>query len=244
MANNRQNPNARPGGRALVLLVTAAGLAWTVSGCSGLNESRVKPGDPLMGEKQPSGPTIGPPQPPQNRANMQVPNGPTATAAKSNAQMAANVDPLLGGKTLVIPDPNQPTQTVGGWQPKDKQPGVVVGAGGPGVTIRAPEQPGIQPVPPPTINGNLPPVPNTNATTPAPVPVTGTGPFPDYDQVVAALKQRGMVWQTQQGVAGGVRFTCGVASSQDPTQIQVFEATAPDYRSAMLAVINKIDQSR
>ncbi len=246
MANNRQNPNARPGGRALVLLVTAAGLAWTISGCSPLNESRAKPGgDPLMGEKAPGGPTIGPPQPPQNRANMQVPSGPTATASKSNAQMAAGVDPLQGGKALIIPDPTQPTQTVGGWQPKDKQPGVVVGAGGPGVTIRPPEQP-IQPVPPPTFNGQLPPVPNTGATVPAPAPGTGsgTGPFPDYDKLILELKQRGMVWQTQQGVAGGVRFTCGVASSQDPSQIQVYEATGPDYRSAILAVINKIDQSR
>src|SRR5437879_2465891 len=89
--------------------------------------------------------TSGPmPSPPQNRAGMGVPQ-PPATASKSVAAMNANLDPLVGGKAIGIPDPGG-AQTVGGWQAKDKAPGVL---------LKQPEAATIVPVPPPTIKTNL-----------------------------------------------------------------------------------------
>src|SRR5439155_21582580 len=154
-------PGKRDRRRAELALLL--GTACLAGGCQSSNESRTKTPDPLMGEKAPLSPSIGPTPPPQNRANMNVPPPPT-TASKSIAAMV--VDPLTGGKTIGIPDPNAPAQTAGGWIAKDKLTGT---AGGPTVNIRAPEQPPIQPVPPPTYNPNLPPVPGATA---VPVPLT------------------------------------------------------------------------
>src|SRR5205814_1720477 len=138
------------------------------------------------------------------------------------------VDPLPGGKAIGIPDPTATAQA--SWVAKDKPPAP---PGVPTVNIRPPEQPPIQPVPPPTHNPDLPPV-----------PVTQSAPPPDSD-LAAALKARGVVYQQQSNVPGGVRFRCGVAPNpQDPTVLVVYEAVAADYRSAVIAVLNQIDKSR
>src|SRR5438552_2226440 len=57
-------------------------------------------------------------------------------------------------------------------------------------------------------------------------------------------KAPGVVYQQQDSVPGGVRFRCAVPSPQDPTVLERYEATAADYRSAVLAVLNQIDKSR
>ena len=213
-------------------LVCAAGLGLLIAGCASVNDSRAKPGgDPLFGEKAVDRPPIGPTPPPQNRAGMNVPPPPTTTAAKSTAAIIANPpDPLTTTRPpLSIGDPN--TQTVGGWQPKsDGQP---AGAGGPGVQLKTPETPVIQPVPPPTIN-SLQPVPT--------IPISGVAAPTDSAQLLAALKARGMVWNTQTPVAGGVRFSCGIRNAQNPNLIQAYDATAADATSAMSAVLQKLDQ--
>ena len=220
--------SGKKGSRPAVLALLLGALCLT-AGCQSTNESRTKTPDPLMGEKAPVMPSIGPTPPPQNRANMTVPPPPTSTASKSITAMV--VDPLSGGKAIGIPDPNAPAQTAG-WVVKDKQPGGTgSGAGGPTVSIRAPE---IQPVPPPTYNPNLPPNPLVT-----PVPAVS-----DADPLLTALKTRGMVYQQQDNVPGGVRFRCAVPSPQDPTVLERYEATAADYRSAVLAVLNQIDKSR
>jgi hypothetical protein len=211
---------------ANVGLVCAVSLGWLiVPGCTSLNDTRAKPGgDPLFGEKQVDRPPIGPTPPPQNRAGMTVPPAPTTTAAKSTAAIIANPpDPLTTTRPpLAIGDAS--TQTVGGWQPKTA--GQTSGAGGPTVQLQTPQSPGIQPVP-------------------LPVPVVpinlGGGPN-DTTQLMAALKARGMIWNTEQPVAGGVHFSCGLAASpQNPTLIHVYDATAADAAAAMNAVLQKID---
>jgi hypothetical protein len=200
-------------------------------GCASLNDSRAKAGgDPLFGEKQVDRPPIGPTPPPQNRAGMNVPPGPTATASKSTAAILANPPEPL---TTTRPSPalgDQATQTVGGWQPKtDGQP---TSAGGPGVQLKMPETAVLQPVPPPI---------NSQQPVPA-VPSYGPAPANDTTQLLATLKSRGMVWNTQTPVAGGVRFSCGIRNSQNPNLIQAFDATAADAPSAMSAVLQKLDQ--
>lgn len=241
-------PTRRPA--LAVLLVGLASCFVTLAGCQAPNESRAQPGgDVLFGEKPFEKPSIGPTPPPQNRANLQAPQPPTATASKSITSMIANPDPLLGGKSIAITDPNaRPAgNPQGSWMAKDKQPtpGVTVGGNGsPSVTIRSPELPPVQPVPPPTVQIqpiDYAPVPNS-AQPPPPMPQTGSVPFADYNQLMAALKARGVLWTNQQGVAGGVRFSAGLPNPQDNSYERVVEATAPDYRSAIIAVLRKIDE--
>jgi hypothetical protein len=216
---------------ANVGLVCAVSLGWLiVPGCAALNDSRAVPGgDPLFGEKQVDRPPIGPTPPPQNRAGMTVPPAPTTTAAKSITSIIANPpDPLTTTRPpLAIGDAS--TQTVGGWQPKND--GQTTGAGGPTVQLLTPQAPGIQPVP----------LPTGNPLQPVPIHLGG-GPN-DTTQLLATLKDRGMLWNTQQPVAGGVHFSCGIASSpQNPTLVHVYDATAADAAAAMSAVLQKIDQ--
>jgi hypothetical protein len=232
----RQGKRGQLRWQGLGLVGAAAVGLLIVSGCQSLNDSRAKPGgDPLFGEKAVDRPPIGPTPPPQNRAGM-VPSPPTSTAAKSNTQ--ALLESLPNGKApLSIGDTNQQTtQTAAGWQPKDGQPTVTVtgATGGPGVQIKTPEAVPIPPVSLPAIN-TLQPVPT--------VPVNPVAPSAanDTDQLLAQLKARGMVWNTQQPIAGGVRFSCGIASSQNPNAIEAYEATAADYRSAISAVLQKLN---
>jgi hypothetical protein len=215
-------------------------MSLAVGGCQATNESRAKPGgDVLFGEKPIERPPIGPTQPPQNRAGMNAPSPPPATASKSNAAMLIGNDPLSGGKQIGIPDPQksqqQQTLTVGDWQPQGAPTGqggsLTNGSGGPGVILRQPDAGPIQPVPPPVIrssSGNAVPVVNANAAV-------------ADDQLQAALKSRGVLWQDQKVLADGVHFTCRVPNPHDPNFTRVFEATAGDYRSAVLAVIQQLD---
>jgi hypothetical protein len=215
---------------AQIGLACAVYLVW-LPGCASVNDTRAKPGgDPLFGEKQVERPPIGPTPPPQNRAGMNVPPPPTTTAAKSTAAIIANPpDQLTTTRPpLSIGESPSPTQTAGGWQPKtDGQP---TGAGGPGVQLKTPETPAIQPVPPPTIH-SVQPVPT--------IAISGAG-APSDAALLAALKARGMVWNTQTPVAGGVRFSCGIADPQNPGVIQAYDATAADAPSAMNAVLQKL----
>jgi hypothetical protein len=74
------------------------------------------------------------------------------------------------------------------------------------------------------------------------VPISGAAAPNDPNQLLAALKARGMVWNTQTPIAGGVRFSCGMRNPQNPNVIQAFDASAADAPSAMSAVLQKLDQ--
>src|SRR5271155_1493470 len=91
---------------AVSLVYAVCLAALTTVGCQSTNESRSKPGDPLVGEiPPPTTPSVGPTPPPQNRANMATPQTPQSTASKSNADIVANLaEPLDGSKRLVIAD--------------------------------------------------------------------------------------------------------------------------------------------
>jgi hypothetical protein len=229
------------------------------TGCQGTKGTQTASSDPLMGEKTPERPygVAGPTPPPQNRAGMSS-GQPQATASKSNAAMLMP-DPLTGGKSIGIPDGDQPpAATTGGWQAKDPQPG---NPGGPGVTLRTPEPVPvpIQHVPPPSnVPGTTPaagavlqpaptpaPVPTVVATPTAPTPqVVSPVAFTEPDPLQSALKTRGVIWQDQKTESDGVHFTCRVANSQDPNFVRVYEAVGHDYRTAVQAVLEQIDQKR
>jgi len=251
-------------------LLCALGLAAVLApGCQATKNTQTAAHDPLMGERVPEQPfgVAGPTPPPQNRAGMTGPSAPQATASKSNAAMLVP-DPLLGAKPIAIADSTstqpQKAATTGGWQAKDPQPGNPPGsAGGPGVILREPVPVPvvpIQPVAPPTnvpsvapgVGAAVQPVPPPSAIVPtvaagpgaaAAQPVSPVG-FTDSDPLQTTLKSRGVIWQDQKTLDDGVHFTCRVVNSQDPNFVRVYEAIGPDYRSAVQAVLDQIDQQR
>jgi hypothetical protein len=220
-------------------LCIASLVLMAFAGCQATNETRAKPHDPLMGEKEPEKTygVAGLPPPPQNRAQMNPP-APPAIASKSNAAMVyPDPEPLPGARNpLAIADAQkQPTapQQLGTWQPKSNI-NLTGGQSGPGVLLKQPEQT-ITPVPPPTFAPNVVP-------TPQPLPAATQVNFTDNDQLQAALKQRGVIWQDQKVLADGVHFACGVANPQEPDFSHTYETVAPDYRAAVIAVLEQIDR--
>jgi hypothetical protein len=213
------------------LLPCAVGVALVgLSGCQAPNETRAKTADPLTGEQGPQKIAVGQTLPPQNRAGM-TPAQPSTIASKSTAALL-DPDPLQGGKPpLVIPDPQKQqvaVQPTGDWQAK---PGgsPTGGQSALPVTLKLPvaTQPSVPP-PVPGANGSIQPLPNAGC---------------DPAQL-AALKQRGVLWQNQQQVDGGMHFSCAVPNPKDASFSRVYEATAADLRSAVNAVLEQIDQNR
>jgi hypothetical protein len=207
--------------RQTLALCAAALLA--LAGCKTPNQSTAEVHDPLMGEQKPVGVAVGPPLGPQNRAGMGAPAPPQVTTTKSNTAALLPADPLLGGRDLVIQDRTPEVQPTGSWQVKERAPGVLLKTPEPG-----PGSGPVQPVPPPTV----------------PVPVFTPSGNSEPDPIQTALKSRGVLWQDQKTVPEGVRFSCAVPNPQDPAFSRVFEATGPDYRSAVLAVLDQIDKQK
>jgi hypothetical protein len=167
-----------------------------------------------------------------------------------------------------------PANTTGGWQAKDTQTSTPATSPSPGgVILRNPEPvpvTPIQPVPPPSVaptqGAAIQPVPPPPTPVPAagigsvpppPTPAPSTGMIPqtekpaivpasysEPDPLQSALKARGVLSHDQKTVPEGVQVTCRVANPQDPNSIRVYEATGSDYRSAVQAVLNQIDQQR
>jgi hypothetical protein len=50
--------------------------------------------------------------------------------------------------------------------------------------------------------------------------------------------------QHQETIPGGWKFTCSVPNPSNPDFSRTYEATARDYRSALIAVLDKIDSDR
>jgi hypothetical protein len=229
----RQHPWWCPLAARHAALAAILAALMVLSGCQSPGGDKTAKAEPLFGETDPGRPAIGPTPPPQNRAGMKgtAPTTPTTTAANSSTQaLLLSTEQVLPGKNpLRITDPNQPNaQTVGGWQKPGELPAAVVP--NPPVKINGIETPAVQPVPPPTV---LMPVPSVTIN-----PVAAV----DTDQLLAALKAKGMVWNGKQDVpGGGVRFSCYVANPQDPNAVQAYDATAPDLASAMQAVLQKIN---
>lgn len=222
-------------GRAVLAVLFAVALAlFTLNGCHSPNSIKAQTSDPLVGEKPPEKVSVVGATPPQNRSGM-APAGPPAIASKSIVGMV-DPDTLPGSKGLAINGTNDPlkvsipVQPTGQWQPSPPAASPASGQGKLPVILKVPEA--TNPTPPP----------NTSQLQPSSNVVQASA-F-DSDGLLLALKQRGVVWQDQQQVAGGVRFSCGVASAQDPAIIHNYEATAADLGTAVNAVLQQIDQKR
>jgi hypothetical protein len=206
---------------ALALCAVAL-LLGALEGCKGPSETRTA-GDPLVGEKPPDKTygVAGPTPPPQNRAGMQAPPTPTATASKSNAAMLIP-DALPGAKeSLIMTEvPKQPVtgQPTGNWQPK------------PGATRN-----GV----PDSIPGNNAPVAVGLALQPVPISPPGGVILPELQQ---KLKDHGVSYQGQTAMPDGIRYTFAVPNPQNPNFSRLYEVIAADVNDAARDVLDKMDK--
>lgn len=206
----------------------------SLPGCSG--QHRIKE-DPLLGGKTLPAATSA-----STQAKLAVPDIPEPTTTLSTAALAA-ADALPGGRPLSIgdtaattdaasPAARQPLAANPGWsgQPDGNPPAAV--------QLRRPV---------PVIQAGTDPAKATAAaetkTTEqkaiaAPAAAASQVKTDDLD---AQLKRRGVIRHTTSNTPNGVLFRAIVPDSV-PGSYHIVEATAADYRSAVLAVLQKIDQ--
>src|SRR5207247_1642178 len=91
---------------------------------------------------------------------------------------------------------------------------------------------------PPVQGGPTPGVTRTDAFA---SPVGGNG---DYDALQARLKGHRVTYQRQETYQDGYKFTCVAQHPTNPNRERQYEAIARDYRSAILAVLEQMDQGR
>jgi hypothetical protein len=158
-----------------------------------------------------------------------IPAIPASNSSASNVAMTIG-EPLPGSRLLAIDDKAKKANT---WQGPGPGAGAPAGtltnapAAAGGVQLQRPEavaDPGQRP-------------------TPVPVPLASSLPSggPSNDQLDALLKQRGVTYQHQEPVTGGIKLTCAVQNRQNPNINRFYEATAADYAGAIQAVLRQID---
>jgi hypothetical protein len=188
-------------------------------GCSlgGSSGAKTASSDPLLGLF----PGADPVKPPPAQAAATVPPLPPAQSTTAPAALAGG----SGGRPpLAIPDNNGvPAQLTAG--PRDA-----------GWNLAPNPNPKVVPVPRDDgASANLQRIgswaaPGTPATTAAPTSA----------QLDAQLKERGVVGQKADPVAGGLHLTCYVARPDNPSAIRVYEVTAADYAAAAQAILRQI----
>ncbi len=167
---------------------------------------------------------------PNSSKSSAIPAIPVSNSSASNVAMTIG-EPLPGSRPLAIDDKAKKPNT---WQGSGPNPG------GTGVTLTSGPAPagGVQLQRPEAV------VDPVQRPTPVPLPLASSipsGGAVSNDQLQALLKQRGVTFQHQEQVAGGVKFTCAVPNRHNPDINRVYEATASDYAGAVQAVLRQID---
>lgn len=257
--HRQAQPGKRPSRQPLRRLACALCLSvlGTFTGCQ-MTPVTTPPaqqatGDPLVGEMHPKGFTIAPGGgsgvKTNNTKSSALPPYPAATEGSSLAGMSVG-DPLLGTRgTLAINENKGTPIQATGWhatpsfsnngtppppppfynqQPADAPPGV---------SLLKP-QPIVQPLadaaPTPPLNSGL---AQTNSFASPP-------PVRDYDYLQGKLKERKVIWQRQETFADGYKFICAVQHPTNPNLERQYEAVARDYRAAIGAVLEQMEQQR
>jgi hypothetical protein len=184
-----------------------------LAGCS---TSGQRAGDPLVGEIHPNYAAPYANTPPNN------PQPPTKTAS----------DPLIPGPTAPQVSANTVSQTsLQGGRPLAIEQTAAYPGSSTGFAPTFGGQPTVV-----TLQND---VASTSSYSP-PAP-SNAPPQQTTDILLAQLRSRGVQWQKQDIVPEGIRFTCIVPNRNNPESMQIYEATARDYATAVQAVLVKID---
>jgi hypothetical protein len=86
--------------------------------------------------------------------------------------------------------------------------------------------------------------PNEPKAASLPSSAAATTPTPAPEQLDALLQSRGVIGHKQEVVPGGIHLICAVSSPTNPNANQIYETTAPDYATAVQAIVAQIDAHR
>ena len=236
----------RKAGEQFAFLASAA---LGAGGCSmGGPMDLAKVGDPILGAAVPAAQPLQPQSAPQNAQQQQgspaatssaIPPIPTLPASPTSASLASQTRPLGG---LAITDGNSFPQG-DGWQ-RNTGAAPVAPIGSPNnPPVRQP--PKVVPVPREDGFSSGQPVPGIqtagswSAGAQAAVQSAALSP----QQLQQLLESRGVVAQKLFNNADGVHLLCAVPSRSSPeARILTYEVTAPDYATAVQAIVRQIDQ--
>jgi hypothetical protein len=241
-----KTPQARGASRtACLALACWSGALFAfalLSGCNTFQRSRdPKQPEPLYGEFHPK--TFGNAPPPASKTTSSksgnagaIPALPAATSTGSSAAIASG-DPLLGSRPLAIEDPGR-AQPVAAWQ-GTKQ--LTSGQSAADMTPNL-RPPIVQPHP-------LPPDPNAGVAVAggaraAPPAWSAPPAAADFDQLQKELADRNVTSLRLEKYQGGCKVSCMAPKPFDRGVNRTYEATAPDYPSAIRAVLDQIDRER
>lgn len=216
----RRLPNPGKPRRMSKLRAWLAGIALGLAGCSSTQHAATTLGDPLLGPAPPPAQTTSPLQAttPQNNGLAPIPQ---SAGLNTNAALASQT-----------PQPHPLGITQGaGWDRK------VDGAPTPGMPV---SQPRVEPVPKDTsITAPSSPAITQTAWTPA-----ASQPAPTADELEKQLQSRGVTKHDQVPDGNGIRLTVVVQNPANPTAVDTLYTTAPDYPTAVAAIIHEIDAKR
>lgn len=223
---------------ALAVALCACGVLGGLGGCNSAQRTTGPTGDPLVGEMVPPKPGLAPPTPagPASKSKSGVPPLQPTSAIGTAEVVQRGGDPLKGETPpLQIPAAGAALPAAA-WQPNNAPAGRVEAP--PGATLLSRPEPIVQPVP----TAGRPGTPLLPATVPAAAWPSGVGA--SYDQLQEQLAKFNPVRQRQETFNGGFKFTCEVPNPLHPEFTRVYEGTARDYRSALLAVLEQINRDR
>jgi hypothetical protein len=234
-----KTPQVRAARRALVGWSGALCILALLSGCNWMPRNKgPSEGEPLYGEfhKQ----TFTPAPPPGKTTSSKsgnsgaVPNFPNATSTASIGSIAGE-DPMMGSHPLGIPSTGTNKNQTAASQGMKLASAQSSDGMSPG--LRAPIVEALPAAP--SASG----LPAAGAVAPPP-PWTNRAAQVSYEQLQQMLMDRGMSEYRQETYQGGVKFTCWVPNPYNRDFRRTYEATARDYKSALLAVIDQIDRDR
>jgi hypothetical protein len=210
------------------------GLGCTLAGCSTHHQlaSKEGPGDPLLGPSQPPAQTTSP-------LHATTPPGGGLGPIPSNAGLSTNA--ALASQTAT---PQSLAISQGdGWA--RKVDGTAVKTPGQPVS-----QPRVEPIPKDSNVGTGAPVQpikqtNWSASSQPATPTTPTTPTTSTtEQLDEQLKAHGVLAHEQAPEGTGIRLTVVVANPTNPDARDNFYTIAPDYATAVAAIIREIDAKR
>lgn len=204
-------------------------------------------GDPLLGDVKPGNGVA--PIPPGTQAGNAggVPPLPLANAARSTAAVANNTS-LPGGKTLGIESGSTGRPT--GWQRTNLGLGQPNGTGStgspkvapvpnqptPGPQVSTPATPGVIPA---GNWANAPGSPGGIPVIPAPAPGDASALQASLE---ATLKSKGLLGVRRADTPEGVQLSGYMPNPDRPGSLMYLETTAPDYTTALQAILRRIDK--
>jgi hypothetical protein len=189
-----------------------------LSSCASPNHAA---GDPLLGK--PAAAPVAAPAAGSPTAAIPLVSAPAPPSPSGNASTAA-----LASSTAASPDGSYPLK-IGGGAPGDGR--TWSGPNASTASLQRPEPPGD-----PVAHGD----PQPTRLAPPQTPSAAAPALMTFEQALAQLEAKGVLWKQWTEADGQVKLSCAVPNPQDRSKSRRYEVTSRDYISAAQAALEKI----